>query len=129
MDTRTKILSPEAAPRACTVVTGAFDVLLAEDARELAGIRASHPGRPLLVVVLPLPGELLPRRARAELVAALRVVDYVVTAPDAATAAAPYAATDALLAGLEPAQLVRLEAAQAIRKRQLMEHVHRRQSR
>jgi hypothetical protein len=128
MDTRIKILNPEAAPRACTVVTGAFDVLLAEDARELAGIHASHPGRPLLVVVLPLPGELLPRRARAELVAALRVVDYVVTAPDATTAAAPYAATDALLAGLEPAQLVRLEAAQAIRKRQLMEHAHRRQT-
>ena len=124
MDTRSKILNAEAAPRACTVVTGAFDVLLAEDARELAGIRASHPGQPLLVVVLPLPGPLLPRRARAELVAALRVVDYVVTADDAA----PDAATDALLAALEPAQLVRLEEAQAVRKRQLMKHVHRRQT-
>jgi hypothetical protein len=116
MDTRTKILTAEAAPRACTVVTGAFDLVFAEDARELAGIRASHPGRPLLVVVLPLSGELLPRRARAELVAALRVVDYVVIADDAA------------LASLEPAHLVRLEAAQAIRQRQLMEHVHRRQT-
>ena len=56
MDTRTKIVSPEAAPRACTVVTGTFDVVLAEDARELAEIRASHPERPLLVVVLPLAG-------------------------------------------------------------------------
>src|ERR1035437_9248931 len=120
MDTRNKILSAEAAPRACTVVTGAFDMVLAEDARDLAGIRASHPGRPLLAVVLPLPGPLLPRRARAELVAALRMVDYVVIADDAAT--------DALLVSLEPAQLVRLEEAQAIRKRQLMEHVHRRQT-
>jgi hypothetical protein len=120
MDTRTKILSPEAAPRACTVVTGAFDPVLAEDARELAEIRANHPDRPLLVVVLPLPGELLPQRARAELVAALRMVDYVVTAPDAAT--------DALLAALEPRHLVRLERAQAVRKRQLMDHVHRRQT-
>ena len=120
MDTRTKILSPEAAPRACTVVTGAFDLVLAEDARELAGIRASHPDRPLLVVVLPLPGELLPRRARAELVAALRMVDYVVTADDNAP--------DALLASLQPAHLVRLEEAQAVRKRQLMEHVHHRQT-
>ena len=42
MDTRSKILNAEAAPRACTVVTGAFDVLLAEDARELERIRASH---------------------------------------------------------------------------------------
>ena len=78
MDTRSKILNADAAPRACTVVTGAFDVLLAADARELAEIRASHPNRPLLVVVLPLPAPLLPQRARAELVAALRMVDYVV---------------------------------------------------
>jgi hypothetical protein len=48
------------------------------------------------------------------------MVDYVVIADDVAT--------DALLSSLEPAQLVRLEAAQAIRKRQLMEHVHRRQT-
>ena len=124
MDTRNKILSPEAAPRGCTVVTGAFDVMLAADARQLAGIRESHPDRPILVVVLPLPEELLPQRARAELVAALRMVDYVVTADDAA----PGAATDALLASLEPAQLVRLEEVHAARKRQLMEHVHRRQT-
>jgi hypothetical protein len=117
MDTRNKILSPEAAPRGCTVVTGAFDVVLAADARQLAEIRESHPGRPLLVVVLPLSEELLPKRARAELVAALRMVDYVVTADD-----------DALLASLEPVQLVRLEEVHAARKRQLMEHVHRRQT-
>src|SRR5664280_116114 len=99
MDTRSKIVNPEAAPRACTVVTGAFDVVLAADARELAEIRARHGGQPLLVVVLPLAGPLLPERARAELVAALRMVDYVVTANDAAP--------DALLAALEPAHLVR----------------------
>jgi hypothetical protein len=120
MDTRNKILTPEAAPRGCTVVTGAFDLVIAEDARELAEIRAGRPDRPLLVVVLPLTPELLPQRARAELAAALRMVDYVVTADDANP--------DALLASLEPAQLVRLEEAQAVRKRQLMEHVHRRQS-
>ena len=122
MDTRSKIVSSEAAPRDCTVVPGAFDPLLAEDARQLAEIRAAHPDGPLLAVVLPLPMELLPVRARAELVAALRVVDYVVTAPDAATAAT----TNALLAALQPTGLVRLEEAQAVRKRQLMEHVHRR---
>jgi bifunctional ADP-heptose synthase (sugar kinase/adenylyltransferase) len=71
-------------------------------------------------VVLPLPNSLLPQRARAELVAALRVVDYVVTADDAAP--------DALLASLKPSHLVRLEAAHVVRKRQLMEHVHRRQT-
>ena len=120
MDTRTKILPAEAAPHASTVVPGTFDVLLAGDARELAEIRASRPGRPLLAVVLPLPDALLPQRARAELVAALRMVDYVVTAPDGST--------DALLASLEPAHLVRLEEAHSARKRQLIEHVHRRQT-
>ncbi len=124
MDTRTKILSPEAAPRACTVVTGTFDVVLAENTRELARIRASHPGRPLLAVVLPLADPLLPLRARAELVAALRMVDYVVAAPNADTAAD----TTALLASLEPAELVRLEEVHAVRKRQLMQHVHSRQT-
>jgi glycerol-3-phosphate cytidylyltransferase-like family protein len=121
MDTRSKILTAETAPRACTVVAGAFDLVLAADARELAEIRARYRERHLLVVVLPLPEALLPERARAELVAALRMVDYVVIAPDAA-------ATDALLAALEPSHLVRLEAAHAERKRQLMEHVHRRQT-
>ena len=120
MDTRTKILNLEAAPRGCTVVTGAFDVVLAGDARELAEIRSRHPERPLLAVVLPLPDALLPQRARAELAAALRMVDYVVSADDVAP--------DALLASLEPAHLVRLEEAQAARKRQLTEHVHRRQT-
>jgi bifunctional ADP-heptose synthase (sugar kinase/adenylyltransferase) len=120
MDTRNKILTPEAAPHACTVVTGTFDVLLSADARELEEIRASQPNHPLLVVVLPLQGPLLPQRARAELVAALRMVDYVVIADDTAP--------DALLASLEPALLVRLEDAHAVRKRQLMEHVHRRQT-
>jgi bifunctional ADP-heptose synthase (sugar kinase/adenylyltransferase) len=120
VDTRSKILNVEAAPRGCTVVTGLFDVVLAADAAELAEIRAKHPGHPLLVVVLALAGELLAQRARAELAAALRMVDYVVIADDAAP--------DALLARLEPADVVRLEEAQAARKRQLMEHVHRRQT-
>ena len=119
MDTRSKILSAADAPRAATVVTGTFDVIRAEDARELAGIRARHGGRPLVVVVLPLPGELMPQRARAELVAGLRMVDYVLITDDGPP--------DALLAALEPAEVVRLETVHADRKRQLMEHVHRRQ--
>ena len=102
------------------MVTGAFDLLLAADARELAEIRASYPGAPLLAVVLPVPGELLGQRARAELAAALRVIDYVVIAEDAAL--------HALLDSLEPARLVRLEESQTARKRQLMEYVHSRQT-
>ena len=97
-------------------------MVTAGDVRELAEKSARHQSdRPLLAVVLPLDGELLPQRARrAELVAALRMVDYVVTADETAP--------DHLLASLEPARLVRLEAAHAVRKRQLIEHVQRRQT-
>jgi bifunctional ADP-heptose synthase (sugar kinase/adenylyltransferase) len=115
MDTRSKIVNAAAAPRGCTVVTGGFDVLLAADARELAEIRARDAEKALVAVVLPVAGELLPEGARAQLVAAIRMVDYVVIAGETAP--------DVLLAALEPARVVRLEAAQAERKRQLMEHV------
>jgi len=115
VDTRSKIVNPDAVPKGATVVTGTFDVIRAEDARELAGV-----GRPLVVVVLPLAGELLPQRARAELAAGLRVVDYVLITDDSHP--------DALLASLQPGEVVRLETVHADRKRQLVEHVHRRQT-
>jgi bifunctional ADP-heptose synthase (sugar kinase/adenylyltransferase) len=115
MDTRTKIVSPGAVPRGATVVTGTFDVIRAADARELGAM-----GRPLVAVVLPLAGELLPQRARAELAAGLRMVDYVLITDDGHP--------DALLASLHPAAVVRLETVHADRKRQLIEHVHRRQT-
>ena len=121
MDTRTKIVEPEQAPAGCTVVTGTFDVMVAADARELSEIRAQHPEVALCVVVLPLVGELLAQRARAELAAALRMVDYVVIADDPAP--------NAMLAALKPARLVRLEGVHELRKRQLMEHVQSRQIR
>ena len=122
MDTRTKIVTAAAAPPGCTVVTGYFDVILAQDARDLAEIRAGAAGRKLLAVVLPLDGELLPERARAELAAGLRVVDYVVVKtgqPDLRE----------FLEELRPAEIVRLEERQAERSRRLKEHVRERQTR
>ena len=120
MDTRSKILSLDAALRlprgTVTLVSGYFDALRAGHARDLAGLRG-----PLLVAVLPLVGELLPQAARAEMVAALRVVDYVVIANEKDL--------DALIARLAPRELVRLEAADAARVRQLRDHVHSRQIR
>jgi bifunctional ADP-heptose synthase (sugar kinase/adenylyltransferase) len=119
MDTRSKILTLAAALElrtAVAIVSGYFDVLRAEDARELGRVR--H--HPLLVVVLPLANEILSQRARAELVAALRVVDYVVTADDGDV--------ERLAGGLAPVEFVRLEAAHARRASELMEHVHRRQT-
>jgi bifunctional ADP-heptose synthase (sugar kinase/adenylyltransferase) len=120
MDTRNKIVTPERVPRGAVLVTGTFDVIRAEDARELAAIRVRFPGRPLVVAILPLSAEWMPQRARAEMAAALRMVDYVLIADDLNP--------DALIASLEPAELVRLERVHAERKRQLMEHVQRRQT-
>ena len=116
MDTRNKIISADAAPPGCTVVTGYFDVLLADHARELSALP-----RPLLVAVLRVDGELMSQRARAEMAAGLRVVDYVVIA-DTTDA-------DALCERLRPAQIVRMEAADALRTRHLREHVRNRQTR
>ena len=77
MDTRSKILTPAAAlalrERPFAIVTGTFDVLRAAHACELEEARTG--AARLLVVVLPRAGELLPQRARAEMVAALRIVD------------------------------------------------------
>ena len=80
------------------------------------GIRAGAGA--LAVVVLPLDGELLPQSARAELVAALRVVDYVVIGDNGDL--------DRLFAELKPAQIVRLEDDDFRRRGQLMEHVRSR---
>ena len=118
MDTRSKILSRDEALRlprdTVTLVSGYFDGLRAAHVQDLAALRA-----PVLVAVLPLDGELLPQSARAEMVAALRMVEYVVIANEKEL--------DALIEGLAPRELVRLEAADAARVRQLKDHVQGRQ--
>jgi bifunctional ADP-heptose synthase (sugar kinase/adenylyltransferase) len=81
LDTRTKIVSrTELEERMrggkARWISGQFDPLLAEHVRRLA--EASVPGRPLIVEVTNSPHALLPQRARAELVAALSLVDFVV---------------------------------------------------
>jgi bifunctional ADP-heptose synthase (sugar kinase/adenylyltransferase) len=124
MDTRSKILSPADAaslPGPLAVATGYFDVLRAAHIRELAELRRRTSPAKLLAVVLPAPGEYLPQRARGEMVAALRVIDYVVIADDAAAGR--------LADFLKPVEIVRLEAADSRRARELKEHVHRRQIR
>ena len=81
MDTRTKIIPlPELTERlqgrAARRVSGHFDPLLAEHVRRLSERR--EPGQVLVVEVTDPPQPLLAQRARAELVAALSMVDYVV---------------------------------------------------
>jgi len=123
MDTRSKILTPAEAARLAgpvALATGHFDVLRAAHVRVLDELRRRAGGARLLAVVLPAPDEVLPQQARAELVAALRVIDYVVIA-DAAEA-------DRLADSLKPVEIVRLAAADALRARELKEHVHSRQT-
>jgi len=81
VDTRRKILTAEEAVehwsgRKVRLVRGYFDPLLPEHARRLAELAA--PGAALVVVIEDPPQPILPARARAELVAALRAVDCVV---------------------------------------------------
>ena len=90
MDTRTKIVPLDEIEerlhnRACTRVSGHFDPLLAENVRRLSAAR--EPGRLLVVEVTNPERPLLSQRARAELVAALEIVDYVALS-DAGTPAA-----------------------------------------
>jgi hypothetical protein len=83
LDTRTKIISHEDAldrvqgqQQPAQWVAGNFDPLLAEHVRLLRKYAA--PGRRLVVEITNPPRPLLTQRARAELVAALGMVDYVV---------------------------------------------------
>jgi glycerol-3-phosphate cytidylyltransferase-like family protein len=119
VDTRNKILTPAAAlaipVRPIAIVTGTFDVLRAAHACELEEARTRSGAAALLVVVLPRGGEVLPQRARAELVAALRAVDYVVTAG--------VEELEGLIQTLDPTNVVHLEEADERRYRQLREQI------
>jgi len=103
------------------VVTGYFDVLRAEHARELENIRRRSGCRTLLALVLPFPGEVFDIRARARMVAALRVVDYVLVAD----AREP----DALLEALRPQTAIRMEADDVRRNGEIAERIRRGQGR
>ena len=125
MDTRTKILNPGSLDarqplRPLLLVTGYFDILRAELALELEEARRRTQAQTLVVLVQPWAGETLPQAARAEMAAALRVVDYVLIAEKEDL--------DSLTGSLQPIETIRLEEADAPRARQLIEHVHRRQS-
>jgi glycerol-3-phosphate cytidylyltransferase-like family protein len=121
MDTRTKIVEASVCRgfARLAVVAGYFDPLLAWHARTLESVRACAGG--LAVIVLPLPGELLSQAARATVVAALRMVDYVLIPENGDV--------DRLFAELKPSEIVRLEDDDFHARIQLMEHVRSRQIR
>lgn len=116
MDTRHKIIdAAEAAALAqagATVVRGYFDPLIAEHAERLTEFKRA--GAPLLVLIATPPNPILPDRARAELVAALAVVDRVALTGDAAP-------------GASITPQIRLEEEDLARQARLIEHVHSRQ--
>jgi glycerol-3-phosphate cytidylyltransferase-like family protein len=81
LDTRSKITSPgqleqRLQGRPALWVAGYFDPLLAEHVRRLRECAA--PGQALIVEVANPTNPYLPQQARAELVAALSMVDFVV---------------------------------------------------
>ena len=120
MDTRDKIITaPQAVEialrlrergKSVKVVTGCFDPVLAGHARRLEELRGD--AETLVVLVTEPPRPILPARARAELVAALAVVDYVILSEEG-----------------KPAGLgVQLDAADAEFTRDLIQHVRNRHS-
>ncbi len=126
MDTRGKILDAAQGRRllagrtgpSARVVVGWFDPLLASHAARLCELAPDGDG--LLVAVLADPPEpLLAARARAELVAALAVVDYVVLAEGAGQAE--------LLEGISPGSIFREEDADGERRNELVRRVFSRQ--
>jgi len=124
MDTRSKILTVDALHALAgplTVVTGYFDVLRAEHARELESIRRETGAQTLVALVLPFAGEVFEIRARARMVAALRVVDYVVVADELDA--------NALLEALHSQTVIHKEADDARRNHEITEIIQRRQNR
>jgi bifunctional ADP-heptose synthase (sugar kinase/adenylyltransferase) len=125
VNTRSKIVTPDAVAgldpaRPLLLVAGYFDILQVELVRELAQARQRTGALTLVAAVLPLDGERVPLAERAEMTAALRVVDYVLTIETEDL--------DRLAASLQPIETIRLEEADRRRARQLIEHVQRRQS-
>jgi bifunctional ADP-heptose synthase (sugar kinase/adenylyltransferase) len=130
MDTRAKILSTESAletarrvtheGRRLTVVTGYFDVLLAAQVRELKAACNSTGSGCLMAVLLPCAQSLLSQRARAEIVAGLGMIDYVVIAGNDEV--------EAFLRRLPADNVISRQHADEEQMRLLIEHVHGRHS-
>ena len=126
MDTREKIIDLARAAEIAAglhrdgarlkLVAGYFDVLTSDHVRRLGALAGVQP---LMLVVLDPPHPLLPARARAELAAALGVIDYVLLLDGADLARA--------LKEIQPHEFIREEIADRQCSQALIEHVHRRQ--
>ncbi len=116
MDTRKKIVSAaQAATDPGALVRGYFDPLSAAHVRRLEAI-AGAGGGPVTILLNSPPRPLLPVAARAELLAALRVVKQVVVAEGP------------LPEEFQAAAVEDESSADLLRLQELMEHVKRRQN-
>ena len=102
-----------------TLVTGYFDVLLADHLSRLEDLASN--GNQLMAVVFDPPEPLLSLRARAELIAALAMVDYVLPAGQNGAGE--------LLSEFSADAIVREEDADLRRRQELTAHVRQRHSR
>lgn len=127
LDTRKKILTAaqavetvrrlRAEGRSVRFASGWFDPLLAAHARRLEQLRSG--AARVMVVVTDASRPILPARARAELVAALSVVDFVVLSEEERL--------EDLLSRLGATEVLRGEAADETLTRQLIQYVQTRQ--
>jgi hypothetical protein len=123
LDTRGKILTleqvralaPGVVQESIAFVTH-MEVLQASHIRRLEGLASAVSGK-LFVILTDPESPLVPMEARAELAAALRIVDYVVPAPQGASAA---------LVAIQPIVMVADEEEDRERTRLLVEHVRSR---
>lgn len=122
MDTRSKIVSIEALRRSDELflaVAGRFDVLRAEHIRILRELKQRAGERALAAIVLKHSGEILAPRDRAELLAALRIIDYVAIWEEA---------EEAVTEALRPVEVMRMGPAECRLGRELKEHVRQLQT-
>ena len=127
MNTRKKIVDRAALPEDVTIATAYFDPMLDWHAERFASLRGVGA---LAACILPLEGELLPQRARAEMAASMRMIDYVLIAPASDPNAENF--LRALRNSKEnngPAKVVRLEEEDLRRRAELIAHVRSRQTR
>ncbi|MGH9661881.1 MAG: hypothetical protein ACRD96_25255 [Bryobacteraceae bacterium] len=116
MDTRAKVVNTAQAAvltGPLVIVSGPFDVLTAAAVLRLRAIARENPGHRLVIAISTPDRPVLESRARAELVAALGVVDYVFISEGQLPPAA---------------RIVREETIQDVERAALIEHVHRRQN-
>jgi glycerol-3-phosphate cytidylyltransferase-like family protein len=122
VDTRNKIISLPDAPPDAVLLVGHFDVPGVEHARALR--RIGERGRPIVAAVLPPRdgpgGEVLGESARAQMAAALRMVDYVLIA---ARPGQPGDLED-LVKRLKPADIIPLDEVESRRIDRLIRQIH-----